>query len=98
MSTKNKLRFSPTSGLICLLLSLPLVSCGNIRGAPSFDLFGAYFPGWMFCVVIGTLAAIGARTLFVAVCWADVLPYQLFVCSSIGLIFGLLVWLLWFGL
>ncbi len=27
----------------------------------------------------------------------SVLPYQLFVCVSIGLIFALLAWLLWFG-
>lgn len=80
------------------LAMLPLGSCGHLRGAPSFPLFGAFFPGWMFCALLGILAAIAARAGFVATGWYTVLPYQLFVCTSIGLIFGLLVWLLWFGL
>ncbi len=66
-------------------------------GAPSFTLFGAFFPGWMFCAAIGILAAIGARAVFVGTGWSAILPFQLFVCASIGMIFGLLAWLLWFG-
>ena len=52
----------------------------------------------MFCALLGLLAAIGVRTAFVATGWSEILPYQLFVCASAGLIFGLLVWMLWFGL
>jgi hypothetical protein len=60
-------------------------------------LFGAFFPGWMFCATLGILAAIGARALFVASGLAYVLPFQLFVCTSIGVCFALLAGLLWFG-
>ena len=76
---------------------LLLTGCGVGRGAPSFVLFGAFFPAWMFCAAIGVMAAIGARGIFVATGWSNVLPFQLFVCTSIGLICGVLVWLLWFG-
>jgi hypothetical protein len=70
---------------------------GCVRGAPSFPLFGSFFPAWMFCAIFGVLAAIGARAAFVAFRKADVLPSQLFVCTGIGITFALLGWLLWFG-
>ena len=68
-----------------------------LRGAPSFSLFGAFFPGWMFCGLIGIIAAIFTRAAMVSSGLAKVLPLQLFVCASIGLIVGLIVWLIWFG-
>jgi hypothetical protein len=69
-----------------------------VRGAPSFSLFGAFFPAWMFCALIGIIGAVAARAAMVSSGLARVLPFQLFVCASIGLIVGLLVWLVWFGL
>jgi YtcA family len=82
-----------------LLASLALGTLGGCaaRGAPSFALFGAFFPAWMFCAAIGILASIGARILFVLSGLAGVLPFQLFVCTAIGVCAGLLVWMLWFG-
>jgi len=66
-------------------------------GAPSFELFGAYFPGWMFCASIGIAAAVAARAGLVASGLSDILPYQLFVCAAIGLVAGVLAWPLCFG-
>jgi len=43
------------------------------------------------------MVAIGARAIFVSTGCSAVLPYQLAVCSSIGVIAGVLAWLLWFG-
>jgi hypothetical protein len=68
-----------------------------LRGAPSFSLFGAFFPAWMFCATIGIFGAIAARAVMISSGLAKVLPFQLFVCASIGLIVGLIVWLIWFG-
>jgi YtcA family len=83
-----------------MLSTIPLLAlggCSGLRGAPSFALFGAFFPGWMFCAGLGILAAIGARAVFVVTGLSHILPLQLFVCASIGLIAGLLLWSLWFG-
>ncbi len=75
-----------------------LISSGcSVRGAPSYTLFGAFFPAWMFCAAIGIISAIGARITFVATGLGNILPFQLFVCVSIGLCIALLVWLLLFG-
>lgn len=68
-----------------------------MNGAPSYMLFGAFFPAWMVCAVIGILGAVAARVLMVRSGLATIVPFQLFVCASIGLIVALLVWLLWFG-
>jgi hypothetical protein len=76
-----------------------LVGLGGctVQGAPSLILFGAYFPDWMFCAVIGIVGALAARIAMVPTGLSEILPFQLFVCSSIGLIVAIFAWLLWFG-
>jgi hypothetical protein len=87
----------------CLILfasrAAPALGAGGsiAKGAPSFTLFGAFFPAWMFCALIGIIGAIAARAAMVSSGLAKILPFQLFVCTSIGLIVGLLAWLIWFG-
>src|ERR1700738_4929826 len=72
--------------------------CGcSEAGAPSFDLFGAFFPAWLLCAVLGIFVALGARIFFAARNLTDVLPFQLPLCTSLGAIFALLVWLICFG-
>ncbi len=87
-------------GCARLLTGLPVVlllgGCG-LTGAPSFSLFGAFFPAWLLCSVLGIFCAILTRILFVATGLADVLPLQLFLCTAVGLLFGALTWLLFFG-
>lgn len=78
--------------LLLPLISYALTGCTQ-RGAPSFALFGAYFPAWMLCAFVGILASIGARVVFVATGLSNALPFQLFVCVSIGVCVALLVWL-----
>ncbi len=78
------------------LASLALSGCDG-RGAPSFVIVGSFFPGWMVCALIGIAVAIAARVAFIATGLAGVLPYQLFVCTAIGVCGGLAAWLIWFG-
>ena len=83
------------------LLSIPLSSCAlggcSSHSAPTLSLFGAFFPAWMLCGLIGILAAIGSRGIFVATGLSDILPFQLFVCASIGVCLALIAWSLGFG-
>jgi hypothetical protein len=67
------------------------------HGAPYFSIFGAFFPAWMFCALLGILAAIGVRLVFVASGLANLLPFQLLVCSSLGLCAALWMWNRCFG-
>jgi hypothetical protein len=95
----------PGNGDVCklpatlLYLGLPciaLTAC-SAGGAPSFTLFGAFFPAWLLCGLIGVLGAGVARAGFVATGLATVLPYQLLVCTAVGIIAATVVWLVWFG-
>jgi YtcA family len=85
------------NSIVCgSLVASALTGCA-VRGAPSFVIAGSYFPGWMFCALIGIVLAIAVRIGFVGSGLAGVLPFQLFVCTAIGLCGSLLAWLLWFG-
>jgi hypothetical protein len=89
-------RSSQANVALAPLLLTALSGCA-VRGAPSFVIAGSYFPGWMFCALIGIVLAIAVRIGFVTSGLASVLPLQLFVCTAIGLCCGLLAWLVWFG-
>ena len=79
-----------------VLASVLLTGC-SAAGAPSYDLFGAFFPAWLMCGILGIAGALVARVVFVSTGLANTLPYQLAVCTAIGVITALLVWLVGFG-
>ena len=89
-------RWSISGALMVASLQLVLTSCSS-GGAPSFSLFGAFFPAWLLCGIAGIFGAIVARGAFVSSGLANALPYQLAVCTAIGVITALLVWLIGFG-
>ncbi len=74
---------------VCLV-ALALQGCSP---APSYVFFGAYFPRWLLAGVLGVAAALAAHLLFRLTGWADKLPWQLSVCSAIGMIAAVLFWL-----
>lgn len=84
------------TGVLMFLASMLPAGCAQI-GAPSFELFGAFFPGWMLFALVGIVAAAVARAVFVATGLATLLPFQLIVCTAVGTITALLAWLVSFG-
>lgn len=73
-------------------LSLSLQGCA-LRGAPSVEIFGAYFPFWLLGGLLGLVGALIAQRIFVTTGWARTVPYLLFVCVAIGLTVAVLFWL-----
>ena len=65
--------------------------------APSFVIVGSYFPGWMFCALIGIVLAIAVRVGFVASGLAEHSAVSAVRLCPIGLCGGTTLWLLWFG-
>jgi hypothetical protein len=96
MSSQTNRPNARRDALLVFITSVTLGGCAR-HGAPSFVLFGAFFPAWMLCALIGILGAIAARGIFVAIGLNSVLPFQLFVCSSVGLVVAALTWLIWLG-
>lgn len=74
------------------LALMPLAGC-TTHGAPSYVLFGAYFPFWLVSAVLGIGGALAAHRVFVATGWVRMVPFQLSVCTAIGIFVRVLVWL-----
>jgi hypothetical protein len=102
--TRRQKRFQPIDlgrsimpQTLVLLLTSVLASGYWAAGAPSYELFGAFFPAWLFAGVIGVFGAAAARGVFVASGLSDLIPYQLFVCTAIGIVAACVAWQLVFG-
>ena len=77
---------------VSLLASVLLVEgCG----APTLTIAGAYFPAWLFCAIVAVVVAALTRVLMVATGLARLVPLQLAVCSSIGILVAVAVWKVW---
>ena len=76
---------------VLALACLALNACSP-GGAPSFALFGAYFPTWMFCALIGIVGAVLTRVVLTSRSLANLIPFQLAVCTASGVIIALLAW------
>lgn len=50
---------TPAKAAVALSL-IPLTGC---RGAPSIDVLGSFFPGWMFCMLAGLIGTLVARAI-----------------------------------
>ena len=70
--------------------------CG-VRGAPWLSLFGAYFPAWMLCGLIGVVGAVLARVLFVAIGLDEIVTARLLTYGSLGVILALGTWQCGYG-
>lgn len=78
--------------MLMFALALPLQGCSGV-GAPSYAIFGAYFPLWLLSAMIGAVGALVAHRLFVVMGWSSWLPLQLSVCVAIGVMVAVTVWL-----
>ena len=69
-----------------------MAGCG---GAPTLTIAGAYFPAWLFCAIVAVVVAAIARVLMVVTGLARLVPLQLAVCISIGILVAVAVWKVW---
>jgi hypothetical protein len=69
-----------------------VAGCG---GAPTLTIAGAYFPAWLLCAIVAVVVAASTRALMVATGLARLVPLQLAVCISIGILVAVAVWKVW---
>lgn len=94
-STHVRSHPSPAAAALLGLIFASLPGCISL-GAPDIELAGAYFPAWLLCAVVGIVGAALARVIFVVTHVTDQVPYQLPVCSAIGLIVAVGTWMMFF--
>jgi hypothetical protein len=82
---------------VCLCSAcLGLSACG-LRGAPSYSIFGAFFPAWLLCAGIGLVGSIVLRVLVIALGFEEALPWPLLVYTAFATGVALWLWLALFG-
>ncbi len=77
--------------VLVLALCLPLIACTQ---APTVPMFGAFFPGWLFCIGAGIIAALLIQA-WLARRPAVWLP-PLVTFLTLASLFSFLFWLLFF--
>ena len=79
-----------------LVANIGLVFLTGCRAAPSINLLGSFFPGWMFCMALGVVGALVLRQVFIKTnIESDLGPRPLVYFCLWGLI-TLTSWLLFF--
>ncbi|HEY1981347.1 MAG TPA: YtcA family lipoprotein [Xanthobacteraceae bacterium] len=63
--------------------------------APSQNILGSYFPSWMICALIGIVATIVVRQVFVVAGIDRTLPAPLLVYLAIATAAAFAAWLIW---
>lgn len=66
-------------------------------GAPAIAFFGAYFPSWLLCALLGILGAVVIRFVFIRTGIDDALPARLPVYVAIAAALGFLMSMIGFG-
>lgn len=81
----------PGRNLTLLACCLLLAGCSQ---APAVALFGAYFPGWLFCIAGGIALALATQALLArhSSLWLPPLPTFL----TLAALFSFVFWLLFF--
>ena len=79
-----------------IFIAATWVFCAGCSRAPSVTVLGSFFPAWLFCLVMGVIAAFGVRyALLHYRLEAEVGPLALFY-PCVVLLFGALLWVIFF--
>jgi len=85
----------PLKATLLVIVSFMLTDC-SLGGAPSLELFGAFFPAWMLCALIGIFGAAGTRVVLTTPSLYGIIPFRLAVCTAVGVIVALVAWMVLF--
>ncbi len=74
-----------------------LLLLSGCRRSPDFSILGSFFPGWLFCTVVGVLLAFLLHLLLLKLELHEQLSPPLLVYPAVATCFSLALWLLFFG-
>lgn len=80
-----------------IVWSLFIASQPADAAAPSFNVFGAFFPAWLAFGLVGIVVALLCRAAFVLVGLDQILRLRLFAYLGIGITSGAVGWLVSYG-
>lgn len=85
----------PCEAALSLLMFVLLTGCS---GAPSVGILGAYFPGWLFCVVGGAVSTAVVHVLSYRNGYGGWLTPPAIVYPALTVLFSIVLWALGFNL
>jgi hypothetical protein len=87
---------SPKPAIILLALAGPsaLAGCGR---APSFNIFGSFFPAWLICMVAGILLAAIVNWLLSALKQEKLISWGIIAYPCLAAFFAFSLWLVFFS-
>lgn len=74
----------------------PLLLLSGCQQAPAFNVLGSYFPAWLFCLVVGMVLTVVARTILRKRNLAAALEPPLLMYSCLTAFFTFALWLIFF--
>ena len=77
-------------------LPLPLMVITGCMQAPSFNVLGSYFPGWIACIIAGVLVTALLRWILNRTGLEDRLPVLPVLYFSFALLIACVIWLIAF--
>jgi len=78
------------------IVGMNLIFLTGCRGAPSINLMGSFFPGWMLCMILGVIGALLLRQVFIKINIDAHLLLPGIVYFCLWVFITLLSWLLFF--
>ena len=78
-----------------LVIYILLIESGG--GAPSFSLFGAFFPAWLLCAVFGLVSCFVLRGVLITIRLDEAVPLKFVVYLAVAVASALGSWLTLFG-
>jgi hypothetical protein len=79
-----------------LLLATLALALGGCSRDPSLEISGSFFPAWMLCILVGLVATLVAKRVFLALRIDAHLTPHLIIYGALMLNFTLLAWLIFY--
>jgi hypothetical protein len=73
-----------------------LLLCSGCTYAPSVPMFGAFFPGWMLCALLGIGLAVIVRVLSIVTGLARVVAIPPVIYPLLAMLFAAVGWIFFF--
>ncbi|MGE7155275.1 YtcA family lipoprotein [Methylorubrum rhodesianum] len=67
------------------------------QAAPTFSLFGSFFPAWLVCAIAGIVGALVLRAVLSVIRLDDGIPFKLLTYTCAAVAIDCSLWLLMFG-
>jgi YtcA family len=80
----------------CIALAGTTLAAGCQR-APTFNIFGSFFPAWLLCMCMGIVLAVASNRVLIYFKLEQQIMWSVVVYPCMALFFACLLWLIFFS-